>query len=661
MNVPSLEFCASAVLRRFLIENGTMKDGRTAIINQILAMRTFDRCLEELLSAIVDENPTAMNDDLLVLLLSGSIHMKSLVLKNCVNVTIDGLTSALKCQPYIQHIDMSGCNQLAKPSIGKVFGETLNGLESIILESCDQLNDETLKDIIVNSPQLIYISVASCLSLTDDAFNFDSISTDLDKKSEILGSLKWIDLSGCQSISSTTLRHLCSLCGQRLERVNLSWTNIDCTALICLSGYCLASAVYVATAGNENMPFSVAELEASQDYEFQMAHNAGANDGTTEAEPASTATEASISHLYKPQQIFVSHISALDISEIAFFDFEVGIVCLEMFVKANHCLKTLNISWRDLPDSALEMIAKNEPELTKIGLVDCDSLSNFGIMALGEHCKKLTNLDLQGVPFVSDAGLINVLLNGELTNLSLAECAITDVTLRRITKHCSSTIRNLNFSWCDEITDTGLSELVYSCPDLQSLNLRQCETSIKTIEVLKDNGRNLTFLSLYSITDLTDSLAMQLLQNLKQLKYIDLSWNSMLTDETMSVLMVSCSMLREAILAGLKRITSKAFVPIIAGLNAWRDRRSAIRFRLLKKKDEGVVMTTRNLVAQEVLDTAFYLPYRSLHYAANLRKINFSYSDQVSDIHLGEIVTVCRGTLEINDYYSLPVKPIYDI
>ena len=63
----------------------------------------------------------------------------------------------------------------------------------------------------------------------------------------------------------------------------------------------------------------------------------------------------------------------------------------------------------------------------------------------------------------------------------------------------------------------------------------------------------------------------------------------------------------------------------------------------------------------QVLDAAFYLPYRSIHYAANLRKIDFSYSDQVSDIHLGEIVTVCRGTLEINDYYSLPVKPIYDI
>ena len=74
----------------------------------------------------------------------------------------------------------------------------------------------------------------------------------------------------------------------------------------------------------------------------------------------------------------------------------------------------------------------------------------------------------------------------------------------------------------------------------------------------------------------------------------------MLTDETMSVLMISCTLLREAVLAGLKRITSKAFVPMITGLNAWRDRRSAIRFRLLKKKDDGVIMTTRNLVAQEV-------------------------------------------------------------
>ena len=96
MNVPSLEFCATAVLKRFLIDNRSMKDERTAIFNQILAMRTFDRCLEGLLSAIVDENPTAMNDDLLILLLNGSIHIKSLMLKNCADITINGLASALK-------------------------------------------------------------------------------------------------------------------------------------------------------------------------------------------------------------------------------------------------------------------------------------------------------------------------------------------------------------------------------------------------------------------------------------------------------------------------------------------------------------------------------------------------------------------------------------
>ena len=69
-------------------------------------------------------------------------------------------------------------------------------------------------------------------------------------------------------------------------------------------------------------------------------------------------------------------------------------------------------------------------------------------MALGEHCKKLASLDLQGVPFVSDAGLINVLKNGKVTNLSLAECAITDVTLRRIINHCSSTVCLCRFFFC---------------------------------------------------------------------------------------------------------------------------------------------------------------------------------------------------------------------
>ncbi len=72
--------------------------------------------------------------------------------------------------------------------------------------------------------------------------------------------------------------------------------------------------------------------------------------------------------------------------------------------------------------------------------VDCESLSNSGLKSLGKYCKKLRRVDLQGVPFVDDDGLATIVENGMLEKLSLAECAVTDVTLRRIAKYCSSLV-----------------------------------------------------------------------------------------------------------------------------------------------------------------------------------------------------------------------------
>ena len=61
-----------------------------------------------------------------------------------------------------------------------------------------------------------------------------------------------------------------------------------------------------------------------------------------------------------------------------------------------------------------------------------------------------------------------------------------------------------------------------------------------------------------------------------------------------------------------------------------------------------------------MLDNSFYLPYRSLHYAPNLCKLGLSFSDKVNDTHLAEIVSVCRGSLAVEDYYAMPIKPMWD-
>ncbi len=75
------------------------------------------------------------------------------------------------------------------------------------------------------------------------------------------------------------------------------------------------------------------------------------------------------SKAYVPRPLFNSKVTELDISEIKFYEYEVGINCLKMFVSSNHDLRSLNISWKSLDDGILGLIAENEPELTCIGLV----------------------------------------------------------------------------------------------------------------------------------------------------------------------------------------------------------------------------------------------------------------------------------------------------
>ena len=71
-----------------------------------------------------------------------------------------------------------------------------------------------------------------------------------------------------------------------------------------------------------------------------------------------------------------------------------------------------------------------------------------------------------------------------------------------------------------------------------------------------------------------------MVKSLPRLRLIDLSWNSSLTDESILGLFNSCPCLHEVTIAGLKRITSKPFLPIISGLAKWRRRREEIRIRV---------------------------------------------------------------------------------
>lgn len=82
------------------------------------------------------------------------------------------------------------------------------------------------------------------------------------------------------------------------------------------------------------------------------------------------------------------------------------------------------------------------------------------------------------------------------------------------------------------------------------------------------------------INDATCQTSFLKMPSLHKLVSIDLSWSSLLSDHTVSLILGNCNTLQTATLTGLKRITSKPFIPIINNYNDWFETRREISERL---------------------------------------------------------------------------------
>ena len=92
--------------------------------------------------------------------------------------------------------------------------------------------------------------------------------------------------------------------------------------------------------------------------------------------------------------------------------------------------------------------------------------------------------------------------------------------------HLPSQLRELDLSWCEEVTEAGVDHVATHCVGLRSLVLRHCTTSIHSLHLLVANCTNLTHLNLSDVHVVVDSLLVSLALSLKQLCVLDVSWNS---------------------------------------------------------------------------------------------------------------------------------------
>ncbi|XP_031574935.1 uncharacterized protein LOC116308603 isoform X2 [Actinia tenebrosa] len=289
---------------------------------------------------------------------------------------------------------------------------------------------------------------------------------------------------------------------------------------------------------------------------------------------------------YKPR------LRSLDITSIHFHGKALGVACLKLFFSVNRSLNSFAVSWSELDDETLVAMVSNQPELRSLTLTDCEKLRDQSLLSLPVHCPLLESIDLRGVAFVTDLGVVPMLDCPRLKTLSLAETSVTDITMFALAEKCGDKLRDLDLSWCEELTDRGRCAMAESCTGLQSFALRQCTASRITMETLSIYCQSMTSLNVSSVGQLTDEVVTTMVTSMPNLTFVDISWNPDITSTGVGALLTHCGRLEEAVLSGLKALTTKPFFGIISDLPRWRTKQEIMLRRILKnKQNEGPTET----------------------------------------------------------------------
>jgi F-box/leucine-rich repeat protein 14 len=137
-------------------------------------------------------------------------------------------------------------------------------------------------------------------------------------------------------------------------------------------------------------------------------------------------------------------------------------------------LDKINLSFCvSITDTGLKSLSKLTT-LRDLNLRSCDNISDIGVGFLGENGLNLHSLDVSFCANITDSGMKHIASGiSSLRSLSLTTCSIGDDGLKRLSKALSD-LEVLNIGQCVAITDEGLLSLAEHSNRLRSLDLYGC-------------------------------------------------------------------------------------------------------------------------------------------------------------------------------------------
>ncbi|CAO2823977.1 unnamed protein product [Amaranthus hypochondriacus] len=237
-------------------------------------------------------------------------------------------------------------------------------------------------------------------------------------------------------------------------------------------------------------------------------------------------------------------------------------------------------------DIGIGCIAVGCPKLKMISLKWCLGIGDLGVELIAVKCKELRSLDLSYLPITSKC-LPAILKLQYLEELFLEGCfGIDDGSLTAL-KQGSKSLKTLDMSSCENVSDAGLSSLTsgtgclqqltlaYGSPvtldlarslqrlsKLQSIKLDGCLVTCSGLQAIGNYCASLRELSLSKCSGVTDEGMSSLVKKQKELRKLDITCCRKLTCVSIAHIAYSCTSLISLKMESCTLVPREAFVLI---------------------------------------------------------------------------------------------------
>ncbi|MES2608009.1 MAG: hypothetical protein V4544_04710 [Pseudomonadota bacterium] len=188
-------------------------------------------------------------------------------------------------------------------------------------------------------------------------------------------------------------------------------------------------------------------------------------------------------------------------------------------------------------------LSKN-PELQILDVSCCVGLTNEGLMAIAENCKRLQEFHLFWCETFTEDAVISVIKScPELRRISLSSHSIaTDKTFIAISENPKLQI--LKATKCDQITNEGLMAIKKNCKELKEVKLSEYNNRFTGDAIISKN----TLISF--------------IEACPKLELIDLYCMESCTDDTLNALILHCPWLKNVSINGCPQVTYKGVIAL---------------------------------------------------------------------------------------------------